>query len=444
MPSLTSLLPAGLAGYQARRGMIAEEERGQMQQMQGAMTLQGLMQQQQERQIALQSQAAVRDVLAQTGGDPESAIPALMRAGPSGLQAASTLSGLLENQAQAQERRGKAAEAARKAAFFSPENQGRFAEPTYTAPTTPNDDDGNPNPPVEGERRVNFDRFLQAAATSGVVNPETYAAHRASEQNARDRLSQEATLRREQIEAQREIARQRSEDMRLTAAERNQARVEAIRLAASLRPQTPEPMVPVKGDDGRVVYMPRSQAAGREVGGRTTDVNLGKSVQQLGTAFEKAGLPSMIPVIETAGQITPEMEVWVSGPRSGVPDMLVRDVGNLKAQDIRQARQDVAKLFNITLKDRSGAAVTNQELERLKKEFGTGMFKAEGQLIGAIKRAREIIEAHYNGIAASFGKPALDAYNQNVEAVGGRPFRPAGAPAGGSVLDQADAILKGG
>lgn len=201
-----------------------------------------------------------------------------------------------------------------------------------------------------------------------------------------------------------------------------------------------EPLVPVKQSDGRIVYTPRSDAVGQEVGGRTTDINLGKQVQQLGTAMEKAGLPQMIPVVENAAKITPELASYITGPKSLLADRLI-------PKEAIDARQDVQKLFNIVLKDRSGAAVTNQELQRLQTEFSKGLIKTPEALVAAIGKAKSIVEAHYHGVAAGFGKDALDAYNTNLEAIGGKPFRPGAStrPAEArGVLDAADAILKGG
>lgn len=142
-----------------------------------------------------------------------------------------------------------------------------------------------------------------------------------------------------------------------------------------------------------------------------------KTTQALGTAFEKANLPQMASVLDTADKLTSDPKVleWVNGPKSSVPDLLA-------PKDAVEARQAVQKLFNITLKDRSGAAVTNQELERLKKEFGQGIFKTPEQLRTALGQARNIVENHYRGIAAGFGKDALDKYNQNLEEIGGQVF----------------------
>ena len=111
-------------------------------------------------------------------------------------------------------------------------------------------------------------------------------------------------------------------------------------------------------------------------------------------------------------------------------------------EKVRYGRQAFEKLFNITLKDRSGAAVTNQELERLKKEYARGLWKTPEQIQKGLDQARSVITAHYLGIAAGFGKEALGQYNQNLQEVGGRPVNtsptqatlPSGIPSGSKIV----------
>lgn len=436
MPSLESVLAQipGYAGYRAARQANDEETLNGVKAAHGVTTLQGILQAQQDA-------ARAREALAGSGGNLESAIPALMKAGPGGVEMAGKLAAIAEHQANSKTREVAAAEAARKAAFFSPDNQAKFVE--GAKPAVPASSDGigviPEQPAVPGE--VNFDKFLQAAATQGVVNPETYANHIAQQRQRIADNEQKVTLAREKLAQDLQLARERGENAQVL----RQMMIDGQRsIHEMIAANRPEPLVPVKGTDGRVIYMPRSQAAGQEVGSRVTDTNVSKQVQQLGKDFERAGLPTMINVVGEAMKLTPGLEKWVSGPKSALPDILVRDADGLKAADILRARQDVAKLFNITLKDRSGAAVTNQELERLKKEFGSGVFKQPGQLLAAIKRASQIVDDHYKGIAASYGKDVLDGYNGNLEAVGGRPFKPGAPSAPNSVIDAADAILKGG
>lgn len=157
------------------------------------------------------------------------------------------------------------------------------------------------------------------------------------------------------------------------------------------------------------------------------DQGLQGNVTKLGAALEKAKLPhadAVLADVEKALEKTPEVAEFISGPKSLLPDLAVKD-------DVKFARQAFKKLFNITLQDRSGAAVTNQELERLKQEFATGAFKTDKQLSEAVEKARGIINAHYAGVAGAFGPDVLNAYNENIRGVGGRVVLEPKAKTGG-------------
>jgi hypothetical protein len=155
------------------------------------------------------------------------------------------------------------------------------------------------------------------------------------------------------------------------------------------------------------------------------NANLQRQTQQLGTALERAGLnevDSVLRGVEDAIKKTPELPEYLSGIKSLAPDLVV-------SKDIAAGRQAFQKLFNITLKNRSGAAVTNQELERLKQEFATGAWKTPEQLKAGVEQARKIISDHYRGIASGFGTDVLDAYNVNLREMGGTPLlEPRGTP----------------
>lgn len=408
-----------LSGFNAQNAFNQQRTGADVSNATGALTLvEHLKQMQQAQQL--------RDALA--SGDAG----ALARA-PGGLAA-------LLQQAQLKEHLAKGAAAERETAFFSPENRAQFMTPgtpavAAQAPVTPNDDEGNANTGVVAQPatpgQFNLRAFAESGAGQGIKGAEPLLNHLAQRDQVRATMEQNATLRREALQQQAELARQRSEDMRFSLSERNQARMDYARLAASLRPQPQEPLVPVKGPDGTVIYAPRSQATGMEVGARTTDQNLSKQVQQLGTAFEKAGLPQAIGVVNQAGKITPELAEYLTGWKGMIPDPAV-------SQDVRDARQDLAKLFNITLKDRSGAAVTNQELQRLKEEFGKGLLRQPQSLINAVGKARSIIEQHYQGIAAGYGKNVVDAYNENLQSMGGAPLEFRGSAPTGPASGYAD------
>lgn len=310
---------------------------------------------------------------------------------------------------------------------------------------------------------ANEAKFRQEIAALGPGATQEQLAQVAARYSKPDAVmtSQTASLDRQQrlaVEVQRfreaeqnkiDLATQRGADQR----ELRQMQIDADRRLREFmiaNRQAPAPSIttiadpndPTKGQvidarTGRVIgAAPPAKDNGR--GSAALDA----SVRRLGTDFEKAGLSQMIPVVDLAvGAVSdPKLLPYLSGPKSINPDFAL----NKATTDARQAIQ---KLFNITLKDRSGGAVTDQEFERLKEEFARGVFKKPEQLQTAVLRAQEIVNAHYAGIAATHGKDALGKYNDNLESIGGRRFEPsmAGKPKGATdskaVLDAADAIL---
>lgn len=137
--------------------------------------------------------------------------------------------------------------------------------------------------------------------------------------------------------------------------------------------------------------------------------------RKLSQDLNKAGLvttDAALGKVEQALKDTPALAQAIATPNSLTPDwMLPKAIAN--------GKQDFQSLFNITLKDRSGSAVTNTELDRLKREFGAGVFTTPAQVKHAVERMREIVSKHYAGIAAGYGKEALTAYNNNLREMGG-------------------------
>lgn len=146
------------------------------------------------------------------------------------------------------------------------------------------------------------------------------------------------------------------------------------------------------------------------------DQDLVKNTVNLQKTLEKANLPeadAVLSNVESSLKKNPEIAEYISGPKSILPDMVV-------GKDIATGRQDFQKLFNITLKNRSGSAVTNQELDRLKSEFAAGAFKTPAQLKDAVEKVRGIVNRHYQSVAAGFGPDVLKAYNENLRDLGGQ------------------------
>ena len=150
-----------------------------------------------------------------------------------------------------------------------------------------------------------------------------------------------------------------------------------------------------------------------------------KEVNSLGGAVTRAGLGEQSAVLQGLENILatkPELASYVSGTDSWKPDYFI-------PQEAKEFRQAAQKLFNITLKNRSGAAVTVPEFERLKQEFATGLWKTPDQLLTGVKQARTIIDKHYKSISAGYSKEARDQFEANWAETGAPPIGMSGAPA---------------
>jgi len=105
--------------------------------------------------------------------------------------------------------------------------------------------------------------------------------------------------------------------------------------------------------------------------------------------------------IETMNNITQfidldsDADIPGFGQTGGLPELSLSQAG-------KDTRSAVQALINITLKDRSGAAVTTQEFERFKKEIGSGFFRTDKQLRLGIKRAIKALRSTIRTIEAPF------------------------------------------
>jgi len=123
-----------------------------------------------------------------------------------------------------------------------------------------------------------------------------------------------------------------------------------------------------------------------------------KLISSYSKQLENTGIPNAIAVGERILKYLPDRGADVPGfgPLDRLkPDLLVGD-------DARTLRQSVSQLFNIELKDRSGAAVTDPELERLRKEFGQGNFGTEEALRQGIQQYLQRLSEIARNVDAGF------------------------------------------
>ena len=162
MAQLDNSLPPGLAGFMATRQFNQQADTANLGNLSGITGILAKLQQAQQQQ-------QLREALA--SGDTT----ALAKI-PGGLAALINISQLKEHEI-------KLRDAVKKSAFYSPENVAKFATgATTAAPEIPMGLDelgGGPGRPAvpDDPGKFDFGRFLQSAASQGVVNPETYGNH---------------------------------------------------------------------------------------------------------------------------------------------------------------------------------------------------------------------------------------------------------------------------
>jgi hypothetical protein len=80
--------------------------------------------------------------------------------------------------------------------------------------------------------------------------------------------------------------------------------------------------------------------------------------------------------------------------------------------DARNLASSIGRVFNTELKDRSGAAVTSNEMERLKNEFGTGSFNTEAEMLGALQRYKVAVARALKNREAGFSPKIVEKYKE--------------------------------
>lgn len=97
-----------------------------------------------------------------------------------------------------------------------------------------------------------------------------------------------------------------------------------------------------------------------------------------------------------------------------LPGMSVPGLGRITALsgDARQLNQALSSVFNTVLRDRSGAAVTNPEMERLKAEFGSGSWNTEADLLNGLQQYKKSLSMELKNREAGFSPKVIDRYEQ--------------------------------
>ena len=135
---------------------------------------------------------------------------------------------------------------------------------------------------------------------------------------------------------------------------------------------------------------------------------MNSAIQDVGNAFEKSNISKVegaLSLIEDSVKDVKDLPGY--GATGPLPTFALSQAG-------KDLRTRMARLFNIELKDRSGAAVTIQELERLKEEFASGKLRTDEDLKRALTDYRKILNNHKTSLAAGFQPEAVAEYQRRV------------------------------
>lgn len=210
-----------------------------------------------------------------------------------------------------------------------------------------------------------------------------------SQQAQADRLAHAQAQAQARFDQQQELAKQKFEQEKL----RTQAYQEGIKAKERIAAQQ------LAASKGRVEKQQADATARQEAG---LAEKREKKVEDQLIKFEQKAVDA-IPIVENLKviedilggnleQFDPKTGT-VNGKKIDLPGASVPGVGRVFAPgSVGESLQSAfSNIFNTTLKERSGAAVTDQELQRLKNEFAQGKFNTEEKMIEALQRYKNIL-----------------------------------------------------
>lgn len=109
----------------------------------------------------------------------------------------------------------------------------------------------------------------------------------------------------------------------------------------------------------------------------------------------------------------------INNKQVDLPGVSIPGLGRVTAYSdtAKDLRTTFDNLFNVTLKQRSGSAVTDQELNRLKNEYALGKFDTEEGMLGALQRYKNILKKDFKNKTAAFDENILQTYEENQGAL---------------------------
>ena len=141
-------------------------------------------------------------------------------------------------------------------------------------------------------------------------------------------------------------------------------------------------------------------------------------VTDLSEALEKSDILEMSGIFNLIDKqiLQTEGDIPGIGGTGKIPAILLSTEG-------LKNRQLLSQLQNITLKNRSGAAVTAPEFDRLKTELGTGVISGDREVRNALIRMKQLFDDHTKKVRAGYSDEVNALYDKRVNLPAGGNLR---------------------
>lgn len=173
-------------------------------------------------------------------------------------------------------------------------------------------------------------------------------------------------------------------------------------------------------------YQPSPPAPGQIGGnpGSKPTERLNTDVKGFAGELEKANIPQLEQALTTVEGLLSKIPKGGDVPGYGMTGMMPNWLLSDEGKTIRMA---LAPLANLTLKDRSGAAVTNPEMARFLNELGTGAMMSDADMMRGVTTLRSMLNATKSNFMAGAHPEVIAEYNKRY---GTNTQMPLGASAG--------------
>ncbi len=201
------------------------------------------------------------------------------------------------------------------------------------------------------------------------------------------------------------------------------ALAEAMRRRMAGQPVPPEVMAQLTPRDiGQLdnIAVPRAEQGLSPAQQAVEERARRSDMRGLGSDLSRAGVLEAQGVIDRAESALSAADdtgyrAAVAAP-SFIPDAILPGRGGASL------REALAQVRNITLKDRSGAAINNAEFNRLREELGSGALQSRDAVLRGLRRLRQIQRDHQATIEAGYVPETVDAYHgRRSERLGAAP-----------------------